>query len=287
MAGTLAFHVAADDPFEGGNDSAALSEERTAVRPRSIASEACGREARDQGDAMIGKTKGAMALAAALALGAATQGHAATYPAMAPVAQYLMDRNAEIGMARSAAPPAISDGATVLVLGRGGYETAVKGRNGFVCLVERSWMSPFDFPQFWNAKMRGPICYNPPAARSILPYTVKRTALALAGRSKAQMLEAIRTAVARNILTTPEPGAMSYMMSRQQYLNDEAGAWRPHLMFHVPKAQAASWGANLPGSPVMLDADHTQMPEPETIFMVGLGTWSDGALVAPTHAHGH
>ncbi|HEV2530466.1 hypothetical protein [Phenylobacterium sp.] len=239
---------------------------------------------------MIGNTKGAIGrgLLAALALGAWTEGHAAAYATMAPVAQYLMaDRNAEIAMARSAAPPAISDAATVLVLGRGGYETAVKGKNGFVCLVERSWMSPFDFPQFWNARMRGPICYNPPAARSILPYTVKRTALALAGQSKAQMLEATKAAVARKELPTPEPGAMSYMMSRQQYLNDAAGAWHPHLMFHVPKAEAASWGANLPGSPVMLDTDHVQMPEPETIFMVGLGKWSDGAPVVATKAHSH
>ena len=56
------------------------------------------------------------------------------YPSMAPLDQYLMaDRNAEIAMARSAAPEAISRDADVLVLGRHGYETAVKGKNGFVC----------------------------------------------------------------------------------------------------------------------------------------------------------
>ena len=96
-----------------------------------------------------------------------SQETAASYPKMAPIDQYLMaDRNAEIAMARSAAPPSISADAEVMVLGRHGYETAVKGKNGFVCLVERSWMSPFDFAQFWNPKMRGPICFNPPAVRS-------------------------------------------------------------------------------------------------------------------------
>lgn len=216
------------------------------------------------------------------------EGHAATYATMAPVAEYLMaDRNAEIALARSAAPPAISNDATVLILGRGGYETAAKGKNGFVCLVERSWMSPFDAPDFWNPKLRGPVCYNPPAARSLMPRTAKRTALALAGRSKASMLEALNAAVATKQLTAPAPGAMSYMMSKQQYLGDTGGSFAPHLMFHVPRADGASWGANLPLSPVMLDASHTQVPEPETIFMVVVGKWSDGTPFTRGEAHRH
>jgi hypothetical protein len=243
---------------------------------------------------MIGNRKraaGRLALAMTMALGAApalAQTGAAAYATMAPLEQYLMaDRNAEIAMARSAAPPAISDDATIMVLGRGGYEIAAKGKNGFVCLVERSWMSPFDFPEFWNPKMRGPVCYNPPAARSILPDTVKRTALALAGRSKPAMLAALKTAVARKELPTPETGAMSYMMSHQQYLNDGAGSWAPHLMFYTPRSDAAAWGANLALSPVMLDTDHTQVPESESIFMVAAGKWSDGTpfVRGPDHSH--
>ncbi len=230
-------------------------------------------------------------LAMGLALGAApawAQGGAPTYAAMAPVEAYLMaDRNAEIALARSAAPPAISSDATIMVLGRDGYEIAANGRNGFVCLVERSWMSPFDFPEFWNPKMRGPVCYNPPAARSILPRTIRRTALALAGLSKPAMLAAIKAAAARKALPAPEPGAMSYMMSRQQYLNDEAGSWEPHLMFYLPKTDAAAWGANLPRSPVMLDTDHTEVPEPETIFMTAAGQWSDGTPFAHGQDHSH
>src|SRR6202167_5713508 len=86
--------------------------------------------------------------ALAVVLGARLHAHAqdatTPYPSMAPLDQYLMDRDAEIAMARSAAPEAISRDAEVLVLGRHGYETAVKGKNGFVCVVERGWMSPFD-----------------------------------------------------------------------------------------------------------------------------------------------
>src|ERR1035438_5385596 len=99
-------------------------------------------------------------------LAAAWQAQAQTtkapYPSMAPLDQYLMaDRNSEIILARSAAPGSISRDAEVFVLGRHGYETAVKGKNGFVCLVERSWAAPIDDPNFWNPKLRGPICLNP------------------------------------------------------------------------------------------------------------------------------
>src|SRR6202050_3187034 len=89
---------------------------------------------------------------------AQAQGAKEPYPNMAPLDQYLMERNAEIALARSAAPEAISRDAEVLVLGRHGYETAVKGTNGFVCLVERSWMSPFDDPEFLNPDQRLPLC---------------------------------------------------------------------------------------------------------------------------------
>jgi hypothetical protein len=197
------------------------------------------------------------------------------YPSMLPLDQYLMpDRQAEIRLARTAAPAAISDPATVLVLGAHGYEEAVKGSNGFTCLVERAWMSPFHNAGFWNPKNRSPICYNPPATRSILPFTVKTTELALARLSTSEIREHILAIVAKKELPTPEPGSMSYMMSKEGYLGDGVGHWHPHLMFHIPKSDPASWGANLHGSPVVLDPD--DLPEPETIFMVPVGTWSDG-----------
>jgi hypothetical protein len=216
-------------------------------------------------------------------LEARAQETAASYSKMAPIEQYVVaDRNAEISMARSAAPPSISADAEVMVLGRRGYETAVKGKNGFVCLVERSWMSPFDFPEFWNPKMRGPICFNPAAVRSILPLTFKRTELVLAGQSKAQIIEGIKAFDAKG-LPPLEPGAMCYMMSTQGYLNDSAGHWVPHLMFYVPLTDPKSWGADLPGTPVMLNPQFAGAPEPITEFMIPVATWSDGTA-APKEA---
>jgi len=218
-----------------------------------------------------------LALAWVAILPARAQDAKISYPAMAPIDQYLMaDRNAEISMARSAAPEDISRNATVLVLGKNGYETAIEGTNRFVCIVERSWMSPFDSPEFWNPKMRGPICYNPPAARSILPYTINRTKLVLAGLSKQMMEESIKSDVAKGALPVPESGAMSYMMAKDGYLGDSVGHWHPHLMFHVPKTDNASWGANVACSPVVQNDEFRDVPEPETIFMVPVGLWSDG-----------
>jgi hypothetical protein len=203
----------------------------------------------------------------------------APYPSMAPVDQYLMDRNAEIAMARSAAPEAISRDADVLVLGRHGYETAVKGKNGFVCLVERGWMGPFDgeyAANFWNPKLRGPLCFNPPAARSILPMTYKRSEMALAGQSKAQIMEGIKEFIKQK-LPPLESGAMCYMMSKKQYLSDDAPHnWMAHLMIYTPLMGSASWGADVPNSPVMLNPQFQGDPEPIDVFMVPTGAWSDG-----------
>lgn len=196
---------------------------------------------------------------------------------MAVTGRYLIaDRSTEVALARSAAPPSISRDATVLVLGAHGYQTAVHGTNGFVCLVERSWMSPFDSPEFWNPKIRGPICYNPPAVRTILPYTIYRTTLVLAGVPKPQMHARIKARLAGNELPFPAPGAMSYMMSKRGYLSDAAGHWYPHLMFHIRTTSAKTWGADADGSPVLYNDAYQDMPEPETIFMVPVGHWSDG-----------
>jgi hypothetical protein len=199
------------------------------------------------------------------------------YPSMVSIEQYLMpDRNAEIALARSAAPAAISSDAKILVLGRRGYETAIEGKNGFVCLVERSWTSPFNSAEFWNPKTRVPICFNPAGTRSILPLTFKRTEMVLAGLSKSQMIDSIKAGFDRQELLAPEPGAMCYMMSRAGYLSDALGHHVPHLMFYFPLTVKPSWGADLPDSPVTLNPQFQDGPEPITEFVIPVGKWSDG-----------
>ena len=193
---------------------------------------------------------------------------------MAPLDQYLiLDEKAEIALARSAAPASISDKAEVKVLQRDGYETAVKGSNGFVCVVERSWAKQSDEPDFWNPKVRAPICFNPAAARTFLPIFLMKTKLVLAGRSKAEIVASTTSAIEKKELPALEPGAMCYMMSKQQYLGDRDMSWHPHLMFFVAGDAAKSWGADAEDSPLFAAND----PEERvTIFMSVVGSWSDG-----------
>jgi hypothetical protein len=176
-------------------------------------------------------------------------------------------------LARTAAPVSISGDAEVLTLSSHGYETAVKGKNGFVCLVERGWAASFDDPVFWNPKNRSPICLNPAAVRSVLPAYLERTQWVVAGVSKSVMLERTKAALAAKTYVLPEPGSMSYMMSKQGYLNDDAGHWHSHVMFWAANTDEAAWGANLDDSPVFA----AQMnPEPITIYFIPVKKWSDG-----------
>jgi hypothetical protein len=198
------------------------------------------------------------------------------YPAhMAPLEQYKMASSAdEIALARSAAPPSISNDAEVLVLGDRGYETAVKGKNGFVCFVWRSWDSGFGDPEFWNTRISSPACLNAAAARTVLPTTLERTQWALAGLSQAQMIERAKKSAKANM--PPAPGSMCYMMSRRAYLSDAGKHWHPHLMFFLPRTEPSAWGANLPGSPMIAFANDL---EPVTVFLVAVSKWSDGTPV--------
>jgi hypothetical protein len=211
------------------------------------------------------------------------------YATMAPVEQYLMDRNAEIALARSAAPDAISRDATVIVLTRHGYETAVQGKNGWVCWVGRGWMAMFDHPEFWNPKVRAADCLNPPAARSVLPYAYKRTELLLAGRSKQEVIAAIKAAIDKKELPALEQGTVSYMMSKSSYLTDNSDHNAPHLMLFQTDKPDAAWGANVTNAPVAsvnywyLSAEaYPQLKSfpPMAVFLVMVDKWSDGTPAA-------
>lgn len=216
---------------------------------------------------------------------AMAQGATTRYPKMAPIDQYLMaDRGAEMALARSAAPASISRDATVLVLGRKGYETAVEGKNGFVCFVGRSWLGPFDWPEFWNPKVRAADCLNPQAARSIVPIVDLRARMVMAGRSRAETVSVLKAAFGNRQLPDLESGAMDYMMSKSSYLTDEGGHDMPHLMFYTHIRDGKDWGSGAAGSPVMSSPywfiaptgqPHAKGLPPILVFLVAVANWSD------------
>ena len=102
-----------------------------------------------------------------------------------------------------------------------------------LCLVERSWGAATHDRDFWNAKIRSPVCFNPGAARTYVPVYLMKTKLALAGRSKTEIVQAIESALDKKELPALEPGAMAYVISKQQYLSDGAKHWHPQLMFLI------------------------------------------------------
>ena len=175
------------------------------------------------------------------------------------------------------------------MLGQKNYETAVEGKNGFVCLVGRAWLAPFGSSEFWNPKNRSPECFNPPAALSVLPYVVKTTGMVLAGFSKTQIFDGIKAAVDKKELGAPASGSLIYMMSKEAYLTDRPPHNLDHLMFELPRMDGAAWGANLDGTPILFQQLD---PAPITEFYVVMSEWSDGTPVnadgnSANHSHKH
>jgi hypothetical protein len=245
---------------------------------------------------MSRKSERMIGFALVLAMGCGVSNAAAQadkYPRMAAIDQYLMDKNAEIQLARSAAPDSISRDATILILERQGYETAVEGKNGFACMVERGWMATFDWPEFWNPKVRAADCLNPQAARSMLPSAFLRSRMVMAGRSKEEILSAIQAAFENRQLPDLENGAMAYMMSKSSYLTDQDGHNVAHLMFFTTGVDAKDWGSGAAGSPVMSapywflsSKESSQMKglPPILVFLAMVADWSDGT---PASKHDH
>jgi hypothetical protein len=220
-----------------------------------------------------------VALALSLVLSTAAFGQVPApnpYPTMAPVLQYLMPRAAETEMARSAAPASISSKATILVMTRTGYITAIKGSNHWVCLVGRMWSAGLDDPEFWNPKGRGAACLNPVAVQSVLPFYLARAKWALAGDTRDEIAKKSQAAYANHQFV--EPRGFALMLSKESYLNDGvAGPWRPHIMPFVAKDKLGTWGVGFKGSPIISPATATfRSYEPVTIVILA-PFWSDGS----------
>jgi len=184
----------------------------------------------------------ALLLLATIATPLAAQGK---YP---PVDAYLMPRDAEIALARSAAPPALADRASVKVLTKSGFEVAQEGDNGLVCLVMRGFSAPTYTPAAFRAivydpAIHAPICFAAPAVRAVLPYYELRTKLALAGKDPDQITEALQAAYVKGELPRRDGATFAYMFSSHQHLGPGIGAWHPHMMVFVPYADAATVGA--------------------------------------------
>jgi hypothetical protein len=174
----------------------------------------------------------------------------ARYP---PFSEYTMTPEAEVALARSAAPEKVSAHATVKILTASGYKVVAEGDNGFVCIVMRGWAAPTFTPAplrdlVYYAKLRAPICFNPVASRTVLPLQELRARLGMEGKTPAEIAEAVQAAYTKGELPRMETVAFAYMFSADQDLGPGAGHWHPHMMVYTPYYENSMLGGNQPGA---------------------------------------
>jgi hypothetical protein len=196
-----------------------------------------------------------------------TKAQEAKYP---PLSEYMMARDAEIELAKSAAPDYVSDHATIKVFTASGFQTAHEGDNGFVCLVMRGFTGAPTFTPLsvrayinYDSKTRAPICLDPLASRTTLPYYELRTKLGLEGKTAEQIAEGVQAAYAKGELPKRPEVCFAYMWSADQVLGP-VGHWHPHIMVYLPYYET------------LLGTKHPQNPLPSigddegTPFAVGV-----------------
>jgi hypothetical protein len=185
-------------------------------------------------------------------------------PEYPPLSEYLMTRDAEIALARSAAPTNVAEQATIKILTPSGYDVVREGSNGFVCMVMRGWTAPTFTPVelrdlVYDGKIRAPICFDPEAARTVLPYYELRSRLGMAGKTPDEIASAIQAAHARGELPNRDGVSFAYMWSADQHLGP-VGSWHPHMMVFAPYYENARLGDNGFAEPLPFVTDDAGTP---------------------------
>lgn len=219
----------------------------------------------------------------ALACVAPSAAQTLTYP---PLSAYMMERSQEIALAKSAAPANISNHATISVLTPSGYVVAQEGSNGFVCMVMRGWSAPTYSPAqvrdlVYDANVRAPICFDPRAAKTVMPYYELRSKLGMAGETPNQIAHDVRDAYASGALPQRDTVSFAYMWSADQNLGPGAGHWHPHIMIFAPNYQNALLGGNAFGSPLPQVTDDAGTPFTVVVIPVDMKNAIKSQLPAP------
>jgi hypothetical protein len=182
-----------------------------------------------------------------------------------PIEEYLIPQPAEIALAKSAGPANISDRATIKVLTTSGFTVVHQGDNGFVCMVMRGFSAPTYTPaQFRNlvydVAVRAPICFDPKAAKEVMPYYELRTKLAMQRKDPNEIAEGVQAAYARGELPKRDGVSFAYMWSAEQNLLPGVGHWHPHVMVFAPYYDNSMVGGNTFGAPLPQVTDDEGTP---------------------------
>jgi len=186
-------------------------------------------------------------------------------PRRPPLGEFMMARDAEMTLARSAAPANVSDRATIEVLTTSGYQVARQGDSGFVCMVMRGWTAPtYSPPNFrdlvYDATVRAPICFDPEASRTVKPYYELRSRLGMEGLTPDAIAERVQAAYVKGELPKRDGVSFAYMWSADQHLGPGVGHWHPHVMVFAPYYDNAMMGGNPFGSPTPQVTDDAGTP---------------------------
>lgn len=171
-----------------------------------------------------------------------------------PLSEYLMPQDAEIALAKSAAPENISGKATIKVLTASGFQVVHEGDNGFVCMVMRGSSAPTYAPAqlrnlVYDTKLRAPICFDPQASKTVMPYYELRNKLAMQGKTPDEITEGIQAAYSKGVLPKRDGVSFAYMWSADQNLG-AFGHWHPHMMVFCPYYENSMLGSNPLGAPL-------------------------------------
>ncbi len=157
-----------------------------------------------------------------------------------PAYDMSLPRAEKITLAKSAAPPEISDKATVYALDSTGYVKVQDGTNGFSCFVDRQ--TPLN---------QEPTCFDAEGSATTLPTRLFAEEQRAKGRTEDQIKADIEAGYKAKTFLAPRKPGIVYMLSDSIYLfisqNNQLVHAPAHLMFYAPYATEKDLGSPPPG----------------------------------------
>ena len=198
------------------------------------------------------------------------------------IADFLLPEERETALAKSAVPAHLSDGAAIWLLTPTGYQQSASGSNGFQCLVQRGWSSPFVIEDvFFDPRLVAPICFNEEAAKTAMVEYFRRTELVLQGMAREEVAKQVLAEMGGGTIPLPSRTAVAYMLSPQQWIGSQVERWMPHVMVYGPQLRQGDIGANGLDSGMPLVFEHNGGPM--ATIVIPVPRWSDGTPAIGRH----
>jgi len=164
-------------------------------------------------------------------------------------------RDVQIRIAKLAAPKEVTDHADIYILGRRGYELALRGDNGFSCMIEREKPDTME-----------PECYDADGSATTMKVRSYEEQQRASGVGEQAIEESMKAGYKSGEFKPPSKAGIVYMLSDYNYvLNPETGKiihFPGHLMFYAPYATEKTVGSG-EGAPYLVHPG-----EPDALMIV-------------------